>query len=484
MRAFLKSLTPTKRDRWLASLERNELEAALYDWTLWARDEQLPPPGGWIWWLILAGRGFGKTRSGSEYILARVRSGKARRIALVGPTASDVRDVMVETGPGSILQNCHPSERPKYEPSKRRLTWPNGAVATTFSADEPERFRGPGFDTAWCDELGAWKYQRETWDMLELGFREGEPQGIITTTPRPTSVIKDLLKDARGKDPTVVITRGSTYDNAANLAPSFLTRLLRKHEGTRLGRQELLAELLEDTPGALWTLKLLDENRVSAAPPLVRLGIAIDPQAAEPGQSDNDTAETGIMAGGIDAKGDGYVVRDESGRYSPGEWGERTVLLFDELKADFIVAEDNNGGAMVEYVVRSAAQALYRAKRRATPHVPIRRVHASRGKQTRAEPVASLDEQHRVHHVGALSTLEDQMTTWVPGQKSPDRMDARVWLLTALMLDQGEPAEVEDFKPIEPEPRHAPKGRSAWEGRSDPDEDDEETGYGWGSRRE
>ena len=470
----------------MTSLSREELEAALYDWTLWARDEQLPPPGGWVWWLILAGRGFGKTRSGSEYVMARVRSGKARRIALVGPTAADVRDTMVETGPGSILQNCHPSERPEYEPSKRRLTWPNGAVATTFSADEPERFRGPGFDTAWCDELGAWKYQQDTWDMIEMGFREGEPQGIITTTPRPTPVVKDLLKEARGQNPTVVVTRGSTYDNTAHLAPSFLSRLLRKYEGTRLGRQELLAELLEDTPGALWTMRLLDENRRREAPALARLVVAVDPAAADPTQArpkNDEPAETGIVAAGIDAKGDGWVVRDAAGLYSPGDWGKRVVLLHDELGADRVVAEVNNGGAMVEYVVRTSAEALHREGKRPTKHVAVTQVHASRGKHTRAEPVSALDEQHRVHHVGYFADMESQMTTWVPGEKSPDRMDARVWAITFLMLTSGEPAEPGDFAPIDPPTRHAPQSRRMLDREIDPDESDDESD-GWGRRRE
>ena len=407
---------------------------------MWARDAQLAPPGDWwTWWLILAGRGFGKTRSGAEFILQRVREG-AKRIALVGPTAADVRDTMVETGPGSILQNCAPWDRPIYEPSKRRLSWPQyGAIATTFSADEPESFRGPGFDTAWCDELGAWRYQQETWDMLEMGFREGNPQGVITTTPRPTPVVRDLVADAKGKAPTVVVTRGSTYDNAANLAPKFLKRLLTKYAGTRLGLQELEALLLEDTPGALWTIDLLAKNRVRAAPPLKRVAVAIDPQAADPNRTaaSEDDAETGIVAGGVDDTGDGYLLRDVSGHLSPGDWGERSVLLFDELDADFIVAEINNGGAMVPFVVRTAAEKLHREGKRPTPHINVRVVNASRGKHTRAEPISALDEQGRIRHVGYFGELEPQMNTWVPGEKSPDRLDARVWLFTALMLTEG-----------------------------------------------
>jgi phage terminase large subunit-like protein len=428
LRASLASLSPAARAALLETLPAETVDTLAYDWEVWARDAQLPPAGEWVWWLVLAGRGFGKTRTGAEFIRSRVAAG-ARSIALIGPTAGDTRDTMVEVGPGSILKNSPPWDMPDYEPSKRRLTWKNGAVATLFSADEPERLRGPQHDTIWADELGAWRYQRETWDMAAFGFRLGEPRGIITTTPRPTEVVRELLTD-----PTVRVTRGSTFDNAANLAGSFLTKLVRRYEGTRLGRQELYAELLEDTPGALWTLGLLDTNRVRTAPELVRLVVAVDPQAAEPNATDEDNAETGIVAAGTDLRGDGYVLRDASGHLSPGEWGERAVLLHDELEADAIVGEVNNGGAMVGYVVRTAAEKLFREKKRPTPHINFRSVSASRGKLTRAEPIAALDEQHRVHHVGAFAQLESQMITWVPGEKSPDRMDARVWALTELML--------------------------------------------------
>lgn len=392
--------------------------------------------------MILAGRGFGKTRSGAEFILGRVARGEARRIALVGPTAADARDTMV-SGPSGIIACASRGNRPRYEPSKRLLTWPNGATALLFSAEEPERLRGPQFDTAWCDELAAWKHQRETWDQLAFGFREGTPKGVITTTPRPTEVVKELLDD-----PDVTVTRGSTYDNAANLAPSFLRRLLKRYEGTRLGRQELRAQVLEDTPGALWTLTLLERNRVRRAPDLSRIVIAIDPAAADPKKaaSLDDVAETGIVAAGIDSNGDGYVLRDASGSYSPGEWGERAVLLLDELEGDRIIAEANNGGAMIESVIRSAAEKLHREKKRPSAHVAVTLVHASRGKHTRAEPIAALDEQRRIHHVGTLPDLESQMTTWVPGEKSPDRMDARVWALTALMLSAPAPASYGDAR--------------------------------------
>ncbi len=435
LRALLKSLAPTQRTKLIQSLPPETALALVYDWRIWARDAQLPPDGDWTWWLVNAGRGWGKSRTGAEFIRQRVADG-ARAIALIGPTTADVRDVMVETGPGSILKNSPPWDLPEYEPSKRRLTWKNGAVATTFSADEPERLRGPQFDTVWCDELGAWRYQRDTWDMMSFGFRMGNPRGIITTTPRPTPVLKELLKD-----PTVRITGGSTFDNSANLAKSFLSKLLRRYEGTRLGRQELYAQLLEDTPGALWTLKLFEVTRVASAPDLARVAVAIDPQAADPDEDPDadDAAETGIVAGGVGANREGYVLRDASGRFSPGEWGERAVLLHDELAADCIVGETNNGGAMVGHVVTTAAEKLFREGRRPSPRIVFRAVSASRGKHTRAEPIAALFEQSRAHCVGVHAKLEDQSSTWVPGEKSPDRMDALVWLLTHLMLDAPAP---------------------------------------------
>lgn len=332
---------------------------------------------------------------------------------------------MVE-GPAGILRCAHPSERPLYESSKRRLTWSNGAAATLFSAEEPERLRGPQHDTAWCDELGAWKYAQDAWDNLQFGLRlSSSPQACVTTTPRPIALVKELLRD-----PTTAVTRGSTFDNAANLAARFVAKIRQRYEGTRLGRQELFAELLEDTPGALWTLGLLERHRVKHAPDLVRLVVAVDPAAS----SGEDSAETGIVAAGRSSEGQGYVLADESLRGTPAEWGERAVLAHDRLNADSIVAEANNGGEMVREVICAAARELHRASRRPSPHVVVRLVHASRGKATRAEPVSALDEQGRIHHVGTFSALEDQMSTWVPGQDSPDRMDARVWALTDLML--------------------------------------------------
>lgn len=476
LRAQLLALSPQERQRVLESLSPEAAETLLRDWQLHARDAQLPPPGDWSVWLILAGRGFGKTRTGVEWVRDRVRRGMARRIALIAPTAADARDTMVE-GESGILACSSPDDRPIYEPSKRRLTWPCGAIGTLFSAEEPDRLRGPQHDTAWGDEIAAWKYAEDAWSNLLFGLRLGDPRVCVTTTPRPVPLLKQLLKD-----PATRTTRGSTFDNAANLSPKAVEKLRKIYEGTRLGRQELFAELLEDTPGALWTLSTFERHRVAVHPDLVRVAVAVDPQAADPKDNpDSDkAAETGIVAGGIDARGEGYVLRDASGRFGPAEWGERAVLLHDELKADHITVEVNQGGAMATHVLRGAAEKLWREKKRPTKHLVIVPVHASRGKATRAEPIASLDEQGRIHHVGTHARLEDQCATWVPGSKSPDRLDARVWLFTDLMLgDQAADPYTEIAAALGDVHRRDATGpaRSAW------GEDDEDDGPAF-SRRE
>ncbi len=394
---------------------------ALYDWRLWARPSQLPPAGNWRVWLLLAGRGFGKTRCGAEWVREQIELGAARRIALVAPTAGDARDVMVE-GESGLLAIAPPDARPLYEPSKRRLTWPNGAVATLFSADEPERLRGPQFDAAWCDELAAWRYPAEAFDMLMLGLRLGEhPRAVVTTTPKPVPLIRALLAS-----PDCAVTRGSTRDNAKNLAPSFLAAILTHYEGTRLGRQEIDAELLEDVPGALWRRDAIEQARVKAAPALSRIVVAIDPAASAGENAD----ETEIVVAGLGEGEAAYVLADLSGHWHPHEWAGRAVAAYHLHHADRVVAESNNGGAMVESTLRML-----------DPNVAYKPVHASRGKIARAEPVAALYEQGRVHHVGAMPLLEDQMCSFVGGaaraQASPDRVDALVWALTELLVERG-----------------------------------------------
>jgi len=398
------------------------VDALEHSWAAIARPNQLPPPGDW-WqiWLLLAGRGFGKTRTLAEWVCEQVLFGLASRIALVAATAADARDVLVE-GESGILAVAPPWFRPIYEPSKRRLTWPNGAIGTTFSAEEPERLRGPQHDAAVCDELGSWS-RPETWDMLQFGLRLGRnPRCLVATTPRPTKLIRELLA-REGRD--VVVTRGSTYDNRPNLAPGFFDRVIRKYEGTRLGRQELNAELLEDTPGALWSHGIIDAARQAAAPNLARIVVAIDPATT----SGEDADETGIVVVGKDNQGHGYVLADASGKYQPIEWAKIAITAYRTHHADRIVAEVNNGGEMVENTLRMV-----------DPNIPFTAVRASRGKVTRAEPVSALYEQGRMHHVGTFPQLEDQMTNFTSdfdrqsAGYSPDRVDALVWAVTDLML--------------------------------------------------
>lgn len=402
-------LPPAERDAFFAECTPEELAALEYDWTgFWARPNQLPPPGTWKVWLILAGRGFGKSRTGAEQVIGWAKTPK-RRIALVAETAADARDVMVE-GESGILACAPPWCQPKYEPSKRRLTWPNGTLATTYSGDAPEQLRGPQHHYAWCDEVAKWKYAQDSWDNFELGLRLGDhPQAVATTTPRPIPLLRHLLAD-----PGTVVTRGSTYDNTVNLAASFKARILAKYEGTRLGRQELHAELLEDTPGALWTRKLLEDTRVRTTPALKRIVIGLDPGG-----------EAGIIVAGVGEDGHGYVLEDLSLSGSPATWAGQAITGYYKYKANAIIAETNHGGEMVITTI-----ATQDAK------VATKKVWASQGKYARAEPVSALYEKGLVHHVGMFATLEDQMCNWVPGEglPSPNELDGCVWALTDLLL--------------------------------------------------
>jgi phage terminase large subunit-like protein len=319
------------RAAWLDDLPPDESRELEWFWPYWARPAQQPPSGAWHIWLVMAGRGFGKTRTGAEWVREQVEISGRRRIALVAETAADAREVMVE-GPAGILASSRTDWRPKYEPSKRRLTWPNGAIATTYSADKPGQLRGPQHDAAWADELAKWRYPDETWSNLMFGLRMGDdPRCVVTTTPRPIAILDLLARKATGD---VVVTTGSTYENAVNLAPPFLSEIIRKYEGTRLGRQELLAELLTDTPGALWTLAGLDATRVPASPDLSRVVVAIDPAAT----SGEDADETGIIVAGKGIDGHGYVLADLTCRLSPDGWARRAVAAYHEYKADRIVA--------------------------------------------------------------------------------------------------------------------------------------------------
>lgn len=423
----LATLPPEKIARILESLTDEEAADLLHDWEFIARPEQLPPDGDWQTWLFLAGRGAGKTRAGAEWVRAQVKAGY-KRIGLIAPITADIRDVMIE-GQSGILASSWEGDRdkggvkigiPVYEPSKRhRLTWANGAVAYGYSAEEPERLRGPQHDALWCDELAAWFDADECWNMAMFGLRLGiDPRVMVSTTPKPKPVIRTLIAD-----PATAITRATTYDNRANLAAKFYTTVISKYEGTRLGRQELAGELLEEAEGALWNRTMIERARITHTQPVMRrVVVGVDPAITAKAESNL----TGIVAAGLGADGRGYVLADGSGRYSPDGWARKAVALFDALGADRIVAEGNQGGEMVRHTIASVR-----------PSAPITIVHASRGKQARAEPIAALYEQNKIGHCGVFPELEDQMCTWEPlgDDPSPDRIDAMVWALTALMVN-------------------------------------------------
>ncbi len=381
-------------------------------WRLSARANQLQPPGDWNVWLLLAGRGFGKTRTGAEWCRKLATENRGIIIAVIAPTFADARDTCVE-GPAGLLSVIPKPLVEKWNRSMGELQLVNGSRFKLFSAEEPERLRGPQHHFAWCDELAAWP-QPETWDQLMFGLRLGShPRVVATTTPKPTKLVRELVGR---KD--VFVTKGNTFDNAENLAPAALEQLRQRYEGTRLGRQELYAEILEDVEGALWNREMLDDNRVSEAPDLVRIVVAVDPAGG-------GTAETGIVVAGVGRDGHGYVLADVSVRGTPNEWARRVADAFHSFEADRVVAEKNFGGDMVEATLRMADRNL-----------PVKLLTASRAKIPRAEPVAALYEQGRVHHVGVFDKLEDQMCTWEPdsGQASPDRMDALVWAISELMV--------------------------------------------------
>ncbi|WP_428980908.1 DNA-packaging protein [Methylopila capsulata] len=425
LRADLLACAPSTTNRFLASLRPRDVEALAGLWPIWARTDQTPPAGDWTTWLMLGGRGAGKTRAGAEWVRGLVfgREGFAAapvgRIALVAETYADLREVMID-GVSGLLAVSPPAERPSYEPTRKRLVWPNGAIAQGFSAEDPEALRGPQFEAAWCDEVAKWRHPQETWDMLQFGLRLGErPRQLATTTPRAVPLIKRLLAD-----PATAVSRATTRMNAANLAPRFLEAVVGTYAGTRLGRQELDGELLEDDEDALWSREAIERSRVREAPELKRIVVAVDPPAGGGKRSD----ACGLVAVGLGANDRAYVLADETAHAArPELWAARAVALHRRLEADALVAEVNQGGEMVRSVIAQV-----------DPGVPVVAVRATRGKWLRAEPVAALYAQGRVAHVGAHPALEDEMAAFgldgLANGRSPDRVDALVWAVTHLML--------------------------------------------------
>lgn len=415
------------RQRWLRALSARQAHAILYDWPFWARPSQKPPEGDWFCWLVLAGRGFGKTRMGAEWVrsLSEGRSpliapaGAPARIALVGDSFADVRDVMIE-GESGILRTTPAAHRPLFETSKRRLSWANGVTAYIYAAADPEQLRGPQHHAGWADEIAKWHDGEAAWSNLLLGLRLGtSPRVVATTTPRPLPWLKRLIGE-----PSTRLTHGGTYENRANLPAQFLAEVERLYAGSRLGAQELEGLVLEDFEGALWTRAMIEQRRIApeALPPLERIVIAVDPPASHGEKAD----ACGVIVAGRAADGGVAILEDASSKgLRPVQWAQKVVDAYDRHGADRVIAEVNNGGNMVEAVLRQVA-----------PNLSYRPVRASRGKLARAEPVAALYERGLVRHAGHFAELEAEMCSYagISGQKSPDRLDALVWAVSDLAL--------------------------------------------------
>jgi phage terminase large subunit-like protein len=429
-KSIMEKLAAMPEDERNLILSGMDPEALLWDWSVWGRPEQQAPEGNWNVWLVLAGRGFGKTRLASEWVReeAKYTTTGQRRFALVARTAADVRDVIVE-GESGILNVTPPSERPHYEPSKRRLTWPNGNTATLFTADEPDSLRGPQFTHAWGDEVAAWRQTPDAagmtaWDNLRVGTRLGEyPKLLVTTTPKRVPLLYSLLKEAEKGD-IVKITRGSTMDNSGNLSSAYLDTMLGIYEGTALAKQELLGEMLDDVEGAMWTEEMVESYREYSYPMHTPLRvIGVDPSVAE-----NPKDECGIVVVASTAEGDLYkrnawVLEDASVHGAPQVWAQKVVDMARKWGCP-VVAEVNQGGALVKNAIHTI-----------DPSITVLEVHSKYGKALRAEPISMAYQQGRVHHVGYHVNLESQMYSWIPGEgKSPDRIDAMVHALTALLI--------------------------------------------------
>jgi phage terminase large subunit-like protein len=430
---FLGQMTDEERTRFLAGLDEEEAGILYYTWEAWARPKQLPPPGKWVTWMLLQGRGSGKTRTGAEFIRRRQETGKFGRFALIGRTTGEVRDILVE-GESGLIEISPPWNKPRYKPGEAKLEWPNGATGLLTSAEVPDGIRGKQFDTGWLDELASWR-QDDAYDMFKLALRlTDDPRCVVTTTPKPKKLVR-TIKDAKN----VVVTEGSTAENLANLPQSFIDEIYEKYGGSRLGQQELEGLLLEDVEGAYWQHEMFDDRR--ACENYRTIAIGVDPSTADPNDKKRRESaiekvnECGIVVGAVGYDGHGYILDDRSVRGAPIVWARAVVAAYDRYQANRIVVEANNGGEMVRETLLTVRSGL-----------PIELVFASRNKQTRAEPISTLYQQKRVWHTpnpngthfNHLDILEDQMCSWIPGDKSPDRMDALVWVLTYLMVPKGE----------------------------------------------
>ncbi|HET6866296.1 MAG TPA: terminase family protein [Solirubrobacteraceae bacterium] len=407
-----------------ALLAQAEPPVTIWDWEREARPNQLPPPGDWFVWMIMAGRGWGKTRTGAEWLAREALTNPGRAYAVLARTTQDGREVCLEDSRSGLLKalGLEITSR-EYNRTTGEIRLANGTVIYSYTAERPDRMRGPNLNGAWCDEVGAWSRgtARDAWDRLIPALRnpEGQPRIVVTTTPRIVPLVRDLV--ARD-DGSLVLTRGTTFENAANLSGQALDELRRRYEGTRIGRQELYGELLEEIEGALWNRAML-EHRASEPPDLERVVVAIDPAVTSGEESD----DTGIVVAGRGTNGHAYVLADRTCHLPPDQWAKLAVAAYREFDADRVVAEVNNGGDLVETVLRTQDERL-----------PFAQVRASRGKRTRAEPIAALYEQGKVHHVGEFRDLEDELCSWTPGDAdSPDRLDALVWALTELMMHGG-----------------------------------------------
>ncbi|VAX04173.1 Gene Transfer Agent terminase protein [hydrothermal vent metagenome] len=435
---WVSSLSHERRHEILADLTEDECDALNYDWCFWARKNQLPPEGNWFCWLILAGRGFGKTRTAVEWIRGltegdsplKAPKGAPERIALVADTFLDGRLTMIE-GESGLLAVTHKDFMPTFESSNKKLVWPNGIQAFLYSAESPDQLRGPQHHVAWADELAKWRYLEDSWSNLLLGLRLGKaPRVLATTTPRNIPLLRRLVEDE-----TTQVVRGSTYDNRSNLPQSFFEQVVGQYEGTRIGRQEIYGEILSDVPGALWNRDLLENIRVRDVPLLSRVVVAVDPPVTSGTKADT----CGIIVAGRDKNNLAYILEDCSVQgLSPLGWAKAALAAYHKYEADRMVAEVNNGGELVETLLRQI-----------DPDVSYRAVRASRGKVLRAEPVAALYEQERVKHHGFFAELEDQMcsltTSGLSDGKSPDRLDAMVWAVTELLLKSASSPKIRRF---------------------------------------